>query len=412
MNRILITLLTVSLFLSCEKPIITPDPDPTVDGTGFVRVKDGKLVNENDQPFELRSTNIGGWLLWEGWIMGGGLNSEKEVFKNIENKTSKTFADNFRQRMYNEFITEADIIRMKECGLNSVCINLNHRVLDNDVPNGNIIDANFAPLDKVIDLCKKHGMYAIVEMHAAPGGQSPYFVADPDDKKLWDNEDNKNQLVKLWTAIANRYKDNKTVAAYDLLGEPSPWFAADLIELYGRVIKGRVIKGIRSVDKSHMLMLQATDFTKKLDIFSKPLDNNQIFSVHFYTWYLLIPIAESEWVKDFEKFDAFSKKMGVPVYIGEWGEASVGDLTKVAKYIRDPKYNFCGDAFWTWKKVQITDSPALNNIKASDDWKRLIKGEAKQSSKTYEQIADEFLQNSKIENTTFNTELKNIILSN
>lgn len=296
---------------------------------------------------------------------------------------------------------------MKECGFNSVCINLNHRVLDNDVPNGNIIDANFAPLDKIIDLCKKHGIYAIVEMHAAPGGQSPYFVADPDDKKLWDIEDNKNQLVKLWTAIANRYKNNKTVAAYDLLGEPSPWFAADLIELYGRVIKG-----IRSVDKGHMLMLQATDFTKKLDNFSKPLDNNQIFSVHFYTWYLLIPISEADWVRDFEKFDAFSKKMGVPVYIGEWGEASAGDLTKVARYIRDPKYNFCGDAFWTWKKVQITESPALNKINASDDWKRLIKGEAKQSSKTYEQIADEFLQNSKIENTTLSPELKNIMLSN
>lgn len=329
--------------------------------------------------------------------MGGGLNSEKEVFKNIENKTSKSFADHFRQRIYDEFITEADIIRMKECGFNIVCINLNHRVLDNDVPNGNIIESNFAPIDKIIDLCKKYGMYAIIEMHAAPGGQSPYFVADPDDKKLWNGEDNKNQLVKLWTAIANRYKDNKTVAAYDLLGEPSAWFAADLIELYGRVIKG-----IRSVDKSHMLMLQATDFTKKLDIFSKLLDNNQIFSVHFYTWFLLIPIPESDWVKDFDNFDVFSKKMGVPVYIGEWGEAGINDLTKVAKYIRDPKYNFCGDAFWSWKKVQITDAPALNNIKASDDWKRIIKGEGKQSSKTYEQIAEEFLQNSKIENTEFN----------
>lgn len=102
MKKVFLALSIAVTLFSCDKPIVTPDPDPSVDGTGFVQVKDGKLVDENNNPLELRSVNLGSWLLWEGWIWGGGLNSEKEVFKNIENKTSKIFADDFRQRVYNE----------------------------------------------------------------------------------------------------------------------------------------------------------------------------------------------------------------------------------------------------------------------------------------------------------------------
>lgn len=47
MKRIYLALLTAVTVLSCEKPIVTPDADPSVNGSGFVRVKDGKLVNEN-----------------------------------------------------------------------------------------------------------------------------------------------------------------------------------------------------------------------------------------------------------------------------------------------------------------------------------------------------------------------------
>ena len=86
MKKLYVLVFMATLFTACDKPIVTPEPDPTVDGSGFVRVKEGKLVDENNNPLELYSINVGSWLLWEGWIWGGGLNSEKEVFENIENK--------------------------------------------------------------------------------------------------------------------------------------------------------------------------------------------------------------------------------------------------------------------------------------------------------------------------------------
>jgi aryl-phospho-beta-D-glucosidase BglC (GH1 family) len=33
-------------------------------------------------------------------------------------------------------------------------------------------------LDRVIDLCAKHGIYTVIDLHAAPGGQNPDWHCD------------------------------------------------------------------------------------------------------------------------------------------------------------------------------------------------------------------------------------------
>ena len=51
-------------------------------------------------------------------------------------------------------------------------------------------------------------MYVVLDLHAAPGGQSGYFIADPQGKKrLWDDETYQQRTVALWKAIAARYHD-------------------------------------------------------------------------------------------------------------------------------------------------------------------------------------------------------------
>ena len=36
----------------------------------------------------------------------------------------------------------------------------------------------FKHLDRVIDLCAKHGIYTILDLHTAPGGQNPDWHSD------------------------------------------------------------------------------------------------------------------------------------------------------------------------------------------------------------------------------------------
>ena len=47
----------------------------------FMRLENNSLVTPSGIPITLKSVNLGGWLLWEGWIFGGGFTKES-VIKN------------------------------------------------------------------------------------------------------------------------------------------------------------------------------------------------------------------------------------------------------------------------------------------------------------------------------------------
>ncbi len=61
-------------------------------------------------------------------------------------------------------------------------------------------------------------------MHGAFGSQNGKDhsgdTSNPDVGNFFGNEENITKTIKLWEAIAKRYKDNAWVAGYDLLNEP------------------------------------------------------------------------------------------------------------------------------------------------------------------------------------------------
>ena len=121
-------------------------------------------------------------------------------------------------------------------------------------------------LDRLLEWCTRHDVYVVLDLHSAPGGQSDIFVADPDEKKLWQSEENEERTVALWRAIAARYKDEKIVAGYDLLNEPGFPNPAELIELYLRIITA-----IREVDPYHMVIIEGNNLTTDFSYVSPTL---------------------------------------------------------------------------------------------------------------------------------------------
>ena len=80
----------------------------------------------------------------------------------------------------------------------------------------------FKRLDKIIEQCAARGLYVIPDMHGCPGGQSMNQSTGVAGKnELYNNEKNLSIMENLWVAIAERYKDNPVVAAYDIMNEPS-----------------------------------------------------------------------------------------------------------------------------------------------------------------------------------------------
>ncbi len=310
---------------------------------------------------KLNGVNLGGWLMWEGWIWGGSFKKETFMRERMEILYGREQTKEYIEAYRNAFITEADIKAIATVGWNTVRVPINHDLLQQ--ADGSPRKEGYMILDSLLSWCGKYKVYAVLDVHGAPGGQSPYFIADPDKNNLWKDEAQRKSCVELWKEIAARYKDSKIIAGYDLLNEPVPPKDEDLLNLYKRLVPA-----IREVDQNHMLILEGSKFARKFDFFTEPLDPNQIFSFHCYTWFTKHP------EKSLAELHAFTQKVKRPLWCGEWGEQAPEKLKLNYALFNSPAYNFCGTSIWTWKKVEKGSGKAyVNNIQAGDKWIAVVK---------------------------------------
>ncbi len=169
--------------------------------------------------------------------------------------------------------TEKDYGRVKDMGMNVVRFYMNH-VTFQDPRKG------FEWLDENVAWAKANGVYLILNMHVPPGG----FQSNNEGGALWNNPGNQAALIDLWTSIAERYKDEKTIAAYDLLNEPVVTQSIDQWQNLSR----RITKAIRVVDSKHLLFVERVNaingqWTLNENANFFPLqDENSAYTFHFY----------------------------------------------------------------------------------------------------------------------------------
>ncbi|GAB4140527.1 MAG: hypothetical protein Fur0041_15690 [Bacteroidia bacterium] len=323
--------------------------------------QDGRVIKDSTgKEIKLKGVNIGGWLLWEGWIWGGGLTRESKIAEGLEKIGGTAEFKAFRKDIYKNYFSEADVKAISEAGMNVIRIPFNHRIFDPAYcePGG------FTVLDSVLFWCKKYGVYAVLDLHAAPGGQNPLFISDPEKNNLWKDEKHRIQTVKLWESIALRYRNNAVIAGYDLLNEPyNPGKKGNeaLVHFYDTLIHS-----IRKIDSLHMLIIEGNNYAKDFDFFTKTPDNNMMFEFHLYNFLGGNPEDKlREYLKLGERLD-------VPVWCGEWGENNYDMLQKTLNAFAAAENEMSGWCFWTWKKV-LSGNPALNSIPYTASWLELIK---------------------------------------
>ncbi|MFL5753416.1 MAG: glycoside hydrolase family 5 protein [Bacteroidia bacterium] len=371
--------------------------------TGFVHLSKGKLVDGNNAAVKLNGVNLGGWLLWEGWIWGGKFKSESSIKARMTEMFGKDQADKYISAYYNSFITAEDIRAIARLGMNAVRLPVNHSLFERDEDPGLIRPEGFRYIDSVIAWAKHYKVYVIIDLHAAPGGQSPYFISDPDKKNLWKDPQNRARTLQVWKALAERYKNEEWVGAYDLLNEPIPGKDENLLLMYKDLIET-----IRSVDKDHLLIIEGKAFATRFDFFTGTLDPNQVFSFHFYTWFVADP------VKKLNQYSSFAKNLNVPMWCGEWGEDKPQKINRNLQLLNDSAFDFCGSAFWTWKRVEKDPNrPALNRIALNAESTEVIKwlnGNGKKPDpETARQGMEDFIRALLLEKTVENAELKTIL---
>ncbi|HZN93847.1 MAG TPA: cellulase family glycosylhydrolase [Myxococcales bacterium] len=385
----------------CSHPQWNPDGGlpPAPANNPFVHQEGTRLVDRQGNEVSLRGVNLGGWLLWEGWMWGGGWQSESDMMAKLTELLGEEDARAFRERVRESYIREEDIAEIARLGFNSVRIPFNHTLLEEDAAPFQYRPEGWAVLDRVLDWCRKHDLLAVLDLHSAPGGQSWVYMTDPDPRKLWDVAENQDRTVALWRAIAERYADHHAVAGYDLLNEPSPPSGDVLFQFYRRIAAA-----IREVDDRHLIIVEGSSMATDFTIFESPVTTNQAYSFHMYTW-LGDPRRD-----EIKKFREVSQQHGIPMWNGEYGENSVEMIHSTTDLYVEEGSGLCGFSFWSWKKVPGSSAYAAGITAEIPKWKKLIAWvangfHARPTREEALQGMDEFIEATRLENGTVDRDL-------
>lgn len=383
-------LITVVLVSSCT--------DSSKPPSGFVQVKGTKLLDQRGREFFIRGIGLGNWMLPEGYMWQftiGKADRPRTIEKLIADLIGKEKADQFWVKFRETFITEADIERIAQTGFNTIRLPFNYKLFMEEGSGTNLKAEGFELTDKLISWCKKYHILVVLDMHAAPGGQTGRNIDDSehDQPELFLNPLYWKKAVMLWKTIAERYKDEPTVLAYDLLNEPLP-IEGQFIELTNRLepFYREVTAAIREVDPNHIITIEGARWATEWSIFSKPFDKNLLYQFHKY-WNATDQASIQTYLD-------FRKKWNVPVWCGETGENNIKWYRESFGLLEKQKI---GWAFWTWKRLENMNS--VYSIIQPSYWSDITMAAAygiKCSPQKAEIILSNFLENCKIENCVTN----------
>jgi len=143
----------------------------------MLRVSDGRIVDAQGTPIQLRGTCVGGWMNMEDFIDGypGAEHGLRAALSDMIGPGKAAF---FFERLLDHFFTEDDVAFMKACGATVVRLPLNYRHFERDSAPFEYVEEGFARLDRAIEWCAKHDLPAILDLHAVQGWQNTDWHSD------------------------------------------------------------------------------------------------------------------------------------------------------------------------------------------------------------------------------------------
>lgn len=380
--------------------------------TGFLHSEGKKFIDKDGSEIQLRGVALGNWLLLEGYMWGfmtTACNREWMIQHAFRQLAGPEEAEKFFPAYREAFISETDIRMIAEMGFNSVRIPFNWKHFMHEGPGIRFKEEGFFLLDRVIGWCRKHGLYAFLDMHAAPGGQTGSNIDDgyQEIPRLFIDSDNWEKALALWEKIASIYRDEPAVAGYDLLNEPlrpkrpgAPiedidCFLPSLIHFYDACVAR-----IRSVDPNHMFSIEGAHWARDTRVFNHLYDPNMC--IHFHAYWTMPHKAL------LEPYMALSEKYQVPLWLGETGENTNEWFTTLFPLLDELGISW---NYWEWKKAIRENSNLV--IRQPEGWQQMIdfiKGGSHPGFENGRRMLNEWLVNCRAENCRIIPEVTNSIL--
>ncbi len=321
----------------------------------MLQARGDQIVDAAGRPVRLRGVCVGGWMNLEHFI-NGYPGTEQGIRAAMEEALGVDAGRKFFERLLDAMLAEDDIAFLKSCGVTVIRLPLNYRHFEDDAKPFAYREEGFARLNRVLEWCARHGVYAILDLHAVQGWQSPDWHCDNASRHalLWQHPHFQDRLVALWEEFARRYKGHATIAAYNIMNEPVSGGArgrygdsytpnwATLNHVYRRVVTA-----IRAIDPDHLIALEGDLFSTKFDGLDAPFAPNLIYSSHNYTpagfgqGHYPGAFGAEDWdrAKQRDVFLAhegtrFAQQHRVPLWVGEFGSVYNGPSDEVNDRLR------------------------------------------------------------------------------
>ena len=312
--------------------------------SGFVHA-DGKfLADGSGHKLLLRGTNLGNWLVQEGYMfhLEHGPASAREIEALANELIGPTDAAKFWKQYRDTYVSRQDIDFLARQGFNTIRIPFHYKFFERGDEEG------FALVDRAVEWARAEGLYVILDMHCAPGGQTGSNIDDSWGYPwLYEDPASQEQAAEIWKRIAQHYRNNKTVLGYDLLNEPIPHYPK--LQQYNSKLEPvyrKLVAAVRSVDTNHVVILGGAQWDTNFTVFGPPFDKNVMYQFHKY-W---MPPVQSE----IQQYVDFRDKYNVPIWMGESGENNDEWITQFRTLLDKNEISW---TFWPYKKMDATSSP-------------------------------------------------------
>lgn len=339
----------------------------------FLHIDGDSIYKKSGDKVVLKGVNLGGWLMQEYWMCPSNMKQEKwtnlDLILKLEERFGKEKTQKLIELYQKNWITERDLQTISKTGCNVIRVPFsyyNFMTEDGEWKSGSFEESpGVQTLDWLIETAGKYGVYVILDMHTCPGGQSAEHVAGLSYKyELFSSEKNIELMEQLWVALADRYKDNPVVAAYDIMNEALVYDNDITVETDPRnMVYDRMISAIRKVDPSHIITVEGIWSLSCLPLPQKTQWSQVMYQVHLYGG---INIENS--IRELEQYRKNNK---IPIYVGECANL---DLLKACIN------NDLHCTTWTYKGTNYADGDWYmfqrfnnNNVNIDEDPYWLIK---------------------------------------
>jgi len=299
------------------------------------------------------------------------------------------------QRHIDTFITEKDIARIAQMGLDHVRLPVDYFFLETQA--GAPLDIGIRAIDRCVAWCRAQGVHVLLDLHKTYG-----YTFDPMDKGadrtiFFRDEMLQGRFIALWRRLAERYGNDGAVA-FDLLNEI---VAPEVTEDWNKIVR-RAIRAIREIAPKVWIVVGGARYNHALSVpdLDVRLDDRIVYNFHCYDP-LVFTHQGAYWVNgmpaDFrldypgdpaayraatrtldpdladdtemtrlgpDFFEAIfapavkhAAENDVPLYCGEYGVIDLADPGAACRWLRDIALMFdrhgIGRAWWNYKEMDF-----------------------------------------------------------